>query len=1074
MEKRKIKLGRNNLKYAKKVLTRKPSRIIRLGKKVRNNLEFALEVLEKEPKHIQALGDDIRNNFKFAEKVFEKNPSYIEDLGEDIRNNFKFAEKVLEEPSYIQYLGDDIRNNSEFAEKILEKELYHIIDDLGEDVRNNLEFAERVLEKAPPFLYRLGRDVLNNIEFAEKILEKSPNYIRDLGKDVLNNIEFAEKVLEKFPKYIRVLGEDIRNNLEITLKIADKVLEDESVDLTVFGEDVRNNLEFAEKILEKVPNLYHITLLGKDVLSNLEFIGKVLEKEPGCIQYLGEDVKNNPEIALKILEESPECIKDLGEDVRNSFWFVEKVLEKTPDYRLSLGREIYLNNREMLTDVVYKELLERFKQKYNDYNDKEIEELKNKDKTGLELIALYNSSIADDNLKNEIQRKLFDKIKVSKDEIREENLKYVVQQVLNGKRRVESLENIVSEDTYRYVRYLGDVITFNEKEFILRTPENFIKNTNTKRYEPILKRLQNYDVSNSVEIAYQMLYTIGEEKSLDLLDGKYGNINNKQIVEMFSEVDVKSLEFEKTKRGYLTVLNEDAVRMVFGNSVEEENTPIKNFLNSNSSDAEKKLITKFHRLINEWPIIEEEFIRKQNLHKLSGQTIRKTPEAINEVLDSIEIANQGLEEIDYKLKTSKVLKYIPDTKYTKANIKTITNRVMELSKLQEKVLGKHFPNIVEENEKYALSILGPQDRDILALGHETNCCFRSCGVSDNSGLNNKSLLAYCATTEYGGGITLVEKETGEVVMGSPILRNGNILMIHSIETKGMNQEEKTVAHEMLKSWSNKMIKETTKKENEDEKGIKAVAITDLHNLDTTYIEGTLTENRFNVFTDEMNEFKGYSNLDKNHHILAIKKGVKEKDLEQGIPIEKLYEYPEDVKTKSINLKDIESVHRLIEMKALIASLSKRREEELKYNFGKADETLKTIKESQRNFLKRFKRDSFKYDSYIGMQEITNYFNEVIEGKQVENKSTKDVIQVTYGNNWYVAKVKDGKSEDLKLTCNYPDNLLESSKEKIRKVLEKEERLLTGREIKVNIEDYKLTNKERSELSNEEKENENER
>jgi|GEM_PF-4639407 len=121
-------------------------------------------------------------------------------------------------------------------------------------------------------------------------------------------------------------------------------------------------------------------------------------------------------------------------------------------------------------------------------------------------------------------------------------------------------------------------------------------------------------------------------------------------------------------------------------------------------------------------------------------------------------------------------------------------------------------------------------------------------------------------------------------MFSPLLRNGNMLMVHSVESfRKMKSEWASTEYdeqkvmEMLTDFAGKVIEESRVAETEDER-IKAVLVTDLHSIDVS--DRIQFQKRF-----KPHQYNAYSNLRDSrvsHYILAMEDGINpEIDLVEG-------------------------------------------------------------------------------------------------------------------------------------------------------------------------------------------------
>ncbi len=667
-------------------------------------------------------------------------------------------------------------------------------------------------------------------------------------------------------------------------------------------------------------------------------------------------------------------------------------------------------------------------------------------KNVLVLLSLYrNKNLGTyDSPKFEEYRDKFNEI-ISSTDIPKE----VIDKILNGERKAVNAEYVTNDATKYFFMNFGDITSKYESEALCSYPVPLLEKINRKQFVSILKSLENIDAPCFPTItALNMYLTFGFARCKDILnpneDKNYGTVSGSKLHSMFGKLNTKDTTFVKDGNGYVPVINEELINTLFGKNYKVRNTPFRNYINGykeykeamtsqtkrieedltlTPEQKEAKLKTleeqrsKYEADVNvfiqnldvifyNWDIIEEEFLKKKNKSKLD---LKLNIGVINEITTMIKnkVNKPPLEPRDEPLERTDIFDYVGhDTQFTH-NPSDAPQRAVTLSRMMDENKDKKFPHIDFSRGKLRLETFSPSDRDILTAGYKSHCCFRPNGNADDFG-KDISLLTYCSTNEYGGGLKIVD-EKGKYKMFTPILRNGNVLMLHSIETFGMSEEESKEVHEMLKEYAERVIK--IAKEKGDK--IDFVTITNLHYLDDKYVIGELIgDRRFNVY-DRDNKFNGmYNNLaSTSHMILAKSEGVTTDDVRYGYDIDISYESPKENYVININIddKDELSFNKLDLLKIQYASLTRKKQELLKQ--GKKEEAyeiveeMKKAKESYLSELKSVSKRNEGLDKYSIFSRVKPGIERI--AKANDTLVPQDIRKVLMGRDWYIVVNSEG-------------------------------------------------------------------
>ena len=663
------------------------------------------------------------------------------------------------------------------------------------------------------------------------------------------------------------------------------------------------------------------------------------------------------------------------------------------------------------------------------------------------------------------------------------DIKYIqelIDKVINGEVNCYNLCFISNFKELLFVSNFGDIYCRPKFSLGIKALSyDTLTKSNLKHYKELKNKVLSFGIPEFIAsiIALGMYTTLGYMRSRDLLDGKYGPVTREKLCRLFAYIDGSEVLFEEDNTKFRPILNEQFINLLFGENYKVENTPIKNFLNEfttlrskvnkdiekvkhngslSESEKNEKIaslergLKKYCENIRDffddigtiyfgWDVIEEELLRKQKVSKLK---VKLSIPQINEIFRSLgrarfTIRNNDIEKNrslhhkipfyearDYPLAISDVFNYVGiDTQYTHDPVKA-PHRAVELSRQMEGLHSKKFPNVDVVYGDYYLSVFNPQDRNLLSAGFRSGCCFRPNGTGDEYGIN-KSMLSYCAVTEYGGGLEIRDAK-GRTLMFSPILRNGNVLMLHSFESLGLTFEEEEICNEMLFKWAEKVLE--VSKEQEAEEAIVAVVMTDLHNrLDKSMCVGTLLdEKKFSIYNFDGSYSGMYTNLsDNNHCILRIADGKDINDIRYNFPVRKSYQYPDVISRVSevkLDEQELEQIELIMENEASIIDLANEKsylEEDGDVFAG--FNLLRDIKEKKMRGLE-LRRELYSIHPDSNRDILADYLQGI---KNIENiceecgsRNVADMLifkHIIYAEGWYVGIAKDNR-----LVYNYLD------------------------------------------------------
>ena len=1019
-----------------------------------NDKDFIKKILEIDSNIYKKISEAMRSDKNIASRAIEMYKENARYISGQLIGDLEFIKSIVErDPQTFGFLPASLKNNNDIIFFACKKDINNIkyIDDqnikqIMEDINNDSSKYNNIpaeLREAKDFLGMLININPNVFKYIAESMRKDKEIclkavllkvdnINYIDSDLKNDVDFAKQVVGKWPNCYGEFSEEIRNDREFAIKVIDE----DQRQIQFMGNNLQDDLELARELISKYPNSYKY--FNDNVKSNQELAITAISQNRDNAVYLGSELKVSFGFASKVISQMPELYRyfddSLKKDPKILATFLENGAKDLTTNTLRADRRSIQFEKDTITELA------------DMIDTSEVDKEALRDKNDCYLVSLYQKQ--DEELNKYIKELLNERIseKVPQGEmsrIDPKDIDSYVENLLRNNLSVFYIPNKLSKKSLMYMSRIGNIRNDGDNDYVNTMLDETIEKTNRGHIDQLRGLLETDEYKGaSLELVHKMYETIGFERSSHLLTGKYGRISRDNLYNIFKDVNNRDVIFEPDGKRFKPVLNEDFINTFFGQNYKIDDTPIKRYLGSNKvrydlnpeeRQTEEKqnknartMFSKFSKILSEWDIIEEEYIRMESKSKLK---LKKNPEVINKLVDCVE-STRGVRvtEQDEKLLNTDIMNYISDTQYVDSTYKAPFQRALELSRNQEKCNSKKFPKVDLEDERAKVTVFHPQDREILTMGYKSGCCLRPCGNADNSGKDDTSLLAYCTSSEYAGGIK-IENSTGGLLMFSPLIRSGNMLMIHSIETLGMNNEELELVHENLVKWSEKVIEESSKVEGKD--GIRAVAITDLHHLDKRYTKGTLTTRRFEVYDN--GEFNGYSNLDNAHEIIAIEEGYTEKDLYCG-RVDYTYEYPNndithDSRFASVNPENIGELKRLDELKSEISVLSNSRKQcmDAHDEIG-ARKIYEHILKTKIEYLEKFRVFVKEKESYDKIKDaIENVDKKVGDMEEVSEIPPKCI----YASEWYLGI--------------YPDNTIiykstENGEEILKEYIDRQEKL----------------------------------
>ena len=1016
------------------------------GALTEENIDLALT--KKQRINVESLTPELLSSKYFVMRYIEKQGAYglLKRLPPEFQNDIEIVKALVSVNLFVfRELSDGYRNNPEVLKAALSGSeepfystpiLYALAGALTEE---NIDLA---IKKQKIDRYHLRSMHLSNKYLVLKLMEQDVSIFKFVAEELQSDTEVISVALGLDPKMLYYVGSNALTNEMIDYAISNGLkINGDNIPDSILSSEV-----FVKRFLPIYPSIYG--RLPLELRSNLEYIKIAVSKDIQNFSYVPDEFVNDEIIAF-VLSNGYSISKEKSEIISA---YIKRNLISNPEAIYSL----FMQNEHHINDLIYVQ-------------------------------AIFQSKVT---LPPEVQKKYDAVLEKLTNRFKEKGcdntyIQALIIKMLNGETDIFNINSINSFKQLLYTIKFGDLENYRIRMFVEGLSYDCLTKCNVQHYNDIKKSLKTLGISeeSSQKLAFSIYQTIGYARAKDLLNAdtrkNYGSVDMEKLDNLFGEIDLSGVLFVADGNKYSPMLNEQLINLMYGANYKVANTPIRNYLSGFSDmqqfisretdkinnepdltpeDKKQKIarlkerenayysdirdfIAHIGTIFNEWDVIEEEFIRKSNLSKLK---INLNIAQINEIiaiLSQIRKRVQSKSEFgsrkqarynriphyeprDFPLTQSDLFDYVGiQTQYT-TNPELAPQRAVTLSRMMENQRSKKFPNVNLDFDQYSIKVFNPQDRDLLSGGYRSGCCFRPNGNADNKGENN-GLLTYCAATEYGGGIEIRDAEN-KTLMFSPILRNGNVLMVHSVESIGMSDHEQRIVNAILKEWAKKVI-EVSRQEEGDE-SIVAVVATNLHKkLDTTQCVGVLPSDRKFNYYDPQGQFLGmYNNLKNDHYILEMQDGKQIPDIRYDYPVAKSYEYPvqtTDINNVTVSPDELDIIKAILDARLEIIVLANERLAMEKENQAlESFEVLRQIRLKKQENVARYKqlsamsKDS-KKDVLFEYAEAVETANQVCdELGRTRQAMTRRFVQIYYASGWYL-----GITEDNKLYGDYVTN-----------------------------------------------------
>lgn len=582
-------------------------------------------------------------------------------------------------------------------------------------------------------------------------------------------------------------------------------------------------------------------------VSNYAFL-EYSRKEPDCV--LEAELVNNINNEILFLEIKRRRLKgkntllDINEFIKLD-GEKQKGILMNGDFK-QLESEIMDAYTERNKNLSTEELCQEFDKALNPFNYIKL----------VELQTILCS--VDDNTAVELMSKFFNKILRFDYQVEEKYLRSMVYLFRKLSETTSELYNLTKCNQYTIINYLntGVIDTTIAGQLEKHITSYQYQKTNNKRLNKIIKLCsEKFPNEYLTIVCYKIYYILGYENTIELLNGKFGNIDDFNILKtLFLNCDVSKVDFAKVNNNNEPILDDNLIQFLIGDK-KDDNITIRRILRGEID----LLYHEFPTLYNNLKRIQSEIgtklhlnkvlaLLKENPYHLSPSEYKFTKDMISDIISSFE-TNDGQVPAEGSVREKR-------EQYVKKACEFYHNF------LESRVLSA-IPRVVGKTEdNYSYEVLRLNDPLILTLGYRTGCCFRLEGHS-------KEFLQYCSQSPYGR-VIVIRNPYNEICSMIPIVRNGNVVAGNSIESNSKGNAEKI--YRALKEAYDAIIRVSF--ENEEDP-IIAGTVTNLHNNCYSSIACK------NIFPIRDNDF--YTNYNKKTFVVSKQREKTTKDFREYHP-----------------------------------------------------------------------------------------------------------------------------------------------------------------------------------------------
>lgn len=476
---------------------------------------------------------------------------------------------------------------------------------------------------------------------------------------------------------------------------------------------------------------------------------------------------------------------------------------------------------------------------------------------------------------NNNTQELFNIIKVR-------NIYKLISYLIHNNEDINGLDNVITPFQYYIVskKSINKIINYLKKLEIKSIESDFDKRLNEEAIW-LLKKNPNYSEVEYRDIAYKIILSIGLDNGLELLNGKYGEIDYEKIHFLFSKLNVKE-EFSEFER-------ETLYDLLFSNK-----KSFTNITRQMISGSFIELFLNFDYFYNNINYFINKLGTKMNKTKLR--------DLLNERYLAKNVLNPEI--------TGDVLDDMLSSYYHKYDFLDVKEREVidkNIMIYNEFLKSKYKSSIAQidtfKDDMYICEVLNLSDPRNLVLGYRAGNCFR---INGDASLLFRNFLK----SEHMRLVSISTLEYKDFAM-MLVMRNGNVLIGQGIEVS--KRAPKEIQGKKLYDVCKKVLREMMEHMNKNGDNIVATIIGSSNSNVSLYNNQVLPFLVNPILENNNNYYNGIYNY---QCLLDISKGKSLNDIKLYIPSIRYYDKREQVLRREKNKYTSDNTYMEIEKRLI--------------------------------------------------------------------------------------------------------------------------------------------------------------
>lgn len=571
-----------------------------------------------------------------------------------------------------------------------------------------------------------------------------------------------------------------------------------------YDEQVIINLENLNKIIKSqsikkqvYTNKYFITMLTSDIKIDNKFfhsydINKVFEG----IVYSEQFKSLSNDIQLRIIEKLNSYTNDilLPIDFRQRYKNIERILFSIDISKLDENILSQLNDDELFfidcirndknnNQAIKKYIIKNIKSKGKSF-EQFMDEMRTRDN-------LINGRIRDVYRQKyyynsvDSKQKVFEILlhEIDDELIKEKMLRYLLPIIMKDssvnseamyntlKRNLnynlltyKDINNLTIQYDYlnkdlRLMFYLKFNISLASARYLTGITADQLSKINVKHINKLSKFLEDEtqdELSSIYGICIKLYFIFGYERSIEILSGKYGEYN-RIFLDNVAKTDVSKVLMIAEGNKYLPSIDRRFINFMF-------ETPKSNHFIDMLNNKDLELYKSWYYFYNNYDEI---------LEKCHNEITMKKIISILET-EKYDINRKIITPDCYLLNNNDFIENIVLGNKTEHSNDDVLKNIVEIYRKMRKRVESSIPYVEGTSvDGYKFQTLKFDDYKIFELGYKANCCIRTLDTAHNHLLH----AALCRN----GRILLIYDELSNLAAFCPVKRNGNVLIVNSIE-----------------------------------------------------------------------------------------------------------------------------------------------------------------------------------------------------------------------------------------------------------------------------------------------------